>query len=216
MCNFWVTLADFDGFWKQNRSSFLVWDLCYHGWLCILKIWIYGANFPFLPPAGTMTWRKCWTATKTPWNWRQWSESWPWASIMFTLDVAFKQAGLQVEGKYYRVQFKRLLPAFLFVFWLLRDECLDVLTLQMIARGKNASDLFPAVVKNVACKNIEVCSHSAYCWLVLLAISAPLVVWKVMVSKVNICIEVLFLISESRTGLGFIQPEQIAISRSPL
>lgn len=30
------------------------------------------------------------------------------------------------------------------------------LTPQMIARGKNASDLFPAVVKNVACKNIEV------------------------------------------------------------
>lgn len=29
-------------------------------------------------------------------------------------------------------------------------------TPQMIARGKNASDLFPAVVKNVACKNIEV------------------------------------------------------------
>uniref|UniRef100_A0A8C6M0W1 AP-3 complex subunit beta n=1 Tax=Nothobranchius furzeri TaxID=105023 RepID=A0A8C6M0W1_NOTFU len=29
-------------------------------------------------------------------------------------------------------------------------------SLQMIARGKNASDLFPAVVKNVACKNIEV------------------------------------------------------------
>lgn len=26
----------------------------------------------------------------------------------------------------------------------------------MIARGKNASELFPAVVKNVACKNIEV------------------------------------------------------------
>lgn len=30
---------------------------------------------------------------------------------------------------------------------------------QMIARGKNASDLFPAVVKNVACKNIEVCGE---------------------------------------------------------
>uniref|UniRef100_A0A672J7F2 AP-3 complex subunit beta n=1 Tax=Salarias fasciatus TaxID=181472 RepID=A0A672J7F2_SALFA len=29
-------------------------------------------------------------------------------------------------------------------------------TKAMIARGKNASDLFPAVVKNVACKNIEV------------------------------------------------------------
>uniref|UniRef100_A0A5F8GXP6 Clathrin/coatomer adaptor adaptin-like N-terminal domain-containing protein n=1 Tax=Monodelphis domestica TaxID=13616 RepID=A0A5F8GXP6_MONDO len=29
----------------------------------------------------------------------------------------------------------------------------------MIARGKNASDLFPAVVKNVACKNIEVRAH---------------------------------------------------------
>lgn len=29
----------------------------------------------------------------------------------------------------------------------------------MIARGKNASDLFPAVVKNVACKNIEVCNE---------------------------------------------------------
>lgn len=29
----------------------------------------------------------------------------------------------------------------------------------MIARGKNASDLFPAVVKNVACKNIEVRLH---------------------------------------------------------
>ncbi|MGH0115337.1 UNVERIFIED_CONTAM: hypothetical protein FKN15_006765 [Acipenser sinensis] len=28
--------------------------------------------------------------------------------------------------------------------------------IEMIARGKNASDLFPAVVKNVACKNIEV------------------------------------------------------------
>ncbi len=27
---------------------------------------------------------------------------------------------------------------------------------QMIARGKNTSELFPAVVKNVACKNIEV------------------------------------------------------------
>lgn len=26
----------------------------------------------------------------------------------------------------------------------------------MIAKGKNASSLFPAVVKNVACKNIEV------------------------------------------------------------
>lgn len=30
--------------------------------------------------------------------------------------------------------------------------------LQMIAKGKNASELFPAVVKNVASKNIEVCS----------------------------------------------------------
>lgn len=27
---------------------------------------------------------------------------------------------------------------------------------QMIAKGKNASELFPAVVKNVASKNIEV------------------------------------------------------------
>lgn len=34
-----------------------------------------------------------------------------------------------------------------------------VFSLQMIARGKNASDLFPAVVKNVACKNIEVCTE---------------------------------------------------------
>lgn len=42
-------------------------------------------------------------------------------------------------------------------------DVVDVFTLQMIARGKNASDLFPAVVKNVACKNIEVCNHSAYC-----------------------------------------------------
>ncbi|KAK2489013.1 hypothetical protein MC885_003729 [Smutsia gigantea] len=31
----------------------------------------------------------------------------------------------------------------------------------MIARGKNASDLFPAVVKNVACKNIEVSTPGA-------------------------------------------------------
>ena len=30
------------------------------------------------------------------------------------------------------------------------------ITMQMIAKGKNASMLFPAVVKNVACKNIEV------------------------------------------------------------
>lgn len=34
---------------------------------------------------------------------------------------------------------------------------------QMIARGKNASDLFPAVVKNVACKNIEVSLKRSYC-----------------------------------------------------
>uniref|UniRef100_A0A3Q3JZQ7 AP-3 complex subunit beta n=1 Tax=Monopterus albus TaxID=43700 RepID=A0A3Q3JZQ7_MONAL len=32
----------------------------------------------------------------------------------------------------------------------------------MIARGKNASDLFPAVVKNVACKNIEVCNEYSF------------------------------------------------------
>lgn len=41
----------------------------------------------------------------------------------------------------------------------------------MIARGKNASDLFPAVVKNVACKNIEVgCASFGLCflWFVLL------------------------------------------------
>ena len=29
----------------------------------------------------------------------------------------------------------------------------------MIAKGKNASDLFPAVVKNVVSKNVEVCNH---------------------------------------------------------
>ena len=29
--------------------------------------------------------------------------------------------------------------------------------LQMVAKGKDASDLFPAVVKNVVSKNIEVC-----------------------------------------------------------
>lgn len=40
----------------------------------------------------------------------------------------------------------------------------------MIARGKNASDLFPAVVKNVACKNIEVRK-------VLGVQVAPMVVW---------------------------------------
>ena len=28
---------------------------------------------------------------------------------------------------------------------------------QLIAKGKDASDLFPAVVKNVVSKNIEVC-----------------------------------------------------------
>ena len=38
----------------------------------------------------------------------------------------------------------------------------DVFYLQMIARGKNASDLFPAVVKNVACKNIEVCNELSF------------------------------------------------------
>lgn len=38
-------------------------------------------------------------------------------------------------------------------------------SLQMIARGKNASDLFPAVVKNVACKNIEVRNIPGFMWL---------------------------------------------------
>uniref|UniRef100_A0A3B4YXI1 AP-3 complex subunit beta n=1 Tax=Stegastes partitus TaxID=144197 RepID=A0A3B4YXI1_9TELE len=36
----------------------------------------------------------------------------------------------------------------------------------MIARGKNASDLFPAVVKNVACKNIEQVKKLVYVYLV--------------------------------------------------
>lgn len=40
---------------------------------------------------------------------------------MFTLDGAFKQAGLQVERKIYRVQFNQLLPAFLLDFLLLSD-----------------------------------------------------------------------------------------------
>lgn len=35
------------------------------------------------------------------------------------------------------------------------------LFLQIIAKGKNASELFPAVVKNVASKNIEV-----FLWLI--------------------------------------------------
>ena len=32
----------------------------------------------------------------------------------------------------------------------------------MVAKGKDASDLFPAVVKNVVSKNIEVCCTSVY------------------------------------------------------
>jgi AP-3 complex subunit beta len=32
----------------------------------------------------------------------------------------------------------------------------------MIAKGKNASDLFPAVVKNVVSKNVEVINHSFF------------------------------------------------------
>lgn len=32
----------------------------------------------------------------------------------------------------------------------------DVVIFQLIAKGKNASELFPAVVKNVASKNLEV------------------------------------------------------------
>lgn len=33
---------------------------------------------------------------------------------------------------------------------------MNVLLLQMVAKGRDASDLFPAVVKNVVSKNIEV------------------------------------------------------------
>lgn len=33
---------------------------------------------------------------------------------------------------------------------------------QLIAMGKNSSELFPAVVKNVASKNIEVGLHEKY------------------------------------------------------
>lgn len=43
-------------------------------------------------------------------------------------------------------------------FPLFKTMMFCVVCVQMIARGKNASDLFPAVVKNVACKNIEVCN----------------------------------------------------------
>ena len=45
---------------------------------------------------------------------------------------------------------------------LIAHDCmLSVSPKQMIARGKNASELFPAVVKNVACKNIEVSSEKS-------------------------------------------------------
>lgn len=73
--------------------------------------------------------------------------------------------------------------------------------MQMIARGKNASDLFPAVVKNVACKNIEV-GISPASPPSLSGCSAFSRILKL--NKVYIRIEDLLLISESRVRLGFI------------
>lgn len=35
-------------------------------------------------------------------------------------------------------------------------NCLVLFYIQMVAKGKDASDLFPAVVKNVVSKNLEV------------------------------------------------------------
>lgn len=65
------------------------------------------------------------------------------------------------------IQLKSVASSFkLFQTFQLADLfCGFFFSLQMIARGKNASDLFPAVVKNVACKNIEVCNelHVAPC-----------------------------------------------------
>lgn len=76
--------------------------------------------------------------------------------------------------------------------------------MQMIARGKNASDLFPAVVKNVACKNIEVCISTEVLRLSPEALVRFFCILKFTVNKVYIRIEVLFLISERRMRLGFI------------
>lgn len=42
------------------------------------------------------------------------------------------------------------------VTWAVDDAVLIFVCSQLIAKGKNSSELFPAVVKNVASKNIEV------------------------------------------------------------
>lgn len=76
--------------------------------------------------------------------------------------------------------------------------------MQMIARGKNASDLFPAVVKNVACKNIEVRISPESPRLSPDGLVCFFCILKLMVNKVYICIQALFLISESRMRLGSI------------
>ena len=44
----------------------------------------------------------------------------------------------------------------LLIFCLCYRETFGGMYLQMVAKGKDASDLFPAVVKNVVSKNIEV------------------------------------------------------------
>ena len=44
----------------------------------------------------------------------------------------------------------------MFLFFLVRSAVQCFIMLQMVAKGRDASDLFPAVVKNVVSKNIEV------------------------------------------------------------
>lgn len=194
--HFWVTLPHFDEFStfggerkKKKRSAILArllgnqarlgseseagsWDIVLA--VCVFVLWV---NLCVSLSVDTMTWRRCWTATRTPWSWRPWSASWRWVQIPAGAHRSsrFWLAGVshlrkmgwylaahlqQQESKcepgsnraFRRSAFK---PS---ACWF-ASLCLFVFFMQMIARGKNASDLFPAVVKNVACKNIEVCDQ---------------------------------------------------------
>lgn len=79
----------------------------------------------------------------------------------------------------------------------------------MIARGKNASDLFPAVVKNVASKNIEVCDELLSPHLSFSSACMSNVTRKVHFSiKATAYLQVMHDLVQPPLGFCFIQPEQ--------
>lgn len=80
------TFGALNGNWKKNRACIAcfrpLWSESSTVASAFSTMWF---SFPCFLPSDMTTWRRCWTATKTPWSWRRWSGLWPWVWMMFAL-----------------------------------------------------------------------------------------------------------------------------------